>query len=63
VPRLLQPVLEALGARVLFWSRSRSNAAFEDLLARSDIVSLRLPLTPQTERILDARKMQRAQFS
>jgi phosphoglycerate dehydrogenase-like enzyme len=46
-------------ARVLFWSRSRSNAAIEDILARSDIVSPHLPLTPQTEKILDARKMKR----
>jgi phosphoglycerate dehydrogenase-like enzyme len=59
VPRLLHPILEAMGARVLFWSRSRSNAPIEDLLARSDIVSLHLPLTPQTEKILDARKMKR----
>jgi phosphoglycerate dehydrogenase-like enzyme len=59
VPRLLHPILEAMGARVLFWSRSRSNAPIEDLLARSDIVSRHLPLTPQTEKILDARKMKR----
>jgi phosphoglycerate dehydrogenase-like enzyme len=59
VPKLLHPVLEALGAKVLFWSRSRSNATFEDLVGQSDIVSLHLPLNPETERILDARKMKR----
>ena len=57
VPKILHPILEALGANVLFWSRSRKNCELEDLLARSDIVSLHLPLTAQTERILDARKM------
>jgi phosphoglycerate dehydrogenase-like enzyme len=57
VPKILHPILEALGANVLFWSRSRKNSELEDLLARSDIVSLHLPLTPQTERIVDARKM------
>jgi phosphoglycerate dehydrogenase-like enzyme len=57
VPKILHPILEALGANVLFWSRSRKNSELEDLVARSDIVSLHLPLTPQTERILDARKM------
>lgn len=59
VPKILHPILEALGARVLFWSRSRSNAAFEELVGRSDIVSLHLPLTAETEQILDARKMKR----
>jgi phosphoglycerate dehydrogenase-like enzyme len=59
VPQVLHPVLEALGAKVLFWSRSRSNASFEDIVGQSDIVSLHLPLTPQTEQILDVRKMKR----
>jgi phosphoglycerate dehydrogenase-like enzyme len=48
-----------MGAKVLFWSRSRKNSELDDLLARSDVVSLHLPLTPQTEGILDARKMKR----
>ena len=40
-----------------YWSRSVQNAAFDELISASDIVSLHLPLTPQTERILDARRM------
>jgi len=59
VPQILHPVLEALGAKVLFWSRSRRNAAYEELLVVSDIVSLHLPLTAQTQRILDVRKLKR----
>lgn len=57
VPKILHPVLDALGARVLFWSRSRRNAELNDLLSQSDIVSLHLPLTPETAGILDPRKM------
>ena len=59
VPKLLHPILEALGARVLFWSRSQKNSGLDELVAGSDIVSLHLPLTPQTQGILDARKMKR----
>jgi phosphoglycerate dehydrogenase-like enzyme len=59
VPRVLHPILEALGARVVFWSRSRSNVGLDELYARSDIVSLHLPLTPQTQGFLDARRLKK----
>jgi phosphoglycerate dehydrogenase-like enzyme len=59
VPNILAPILEAMGATVLYWSRSRSNADFATLLAESDIVSLHLPLTPETEKIVDPRRMKR----
>lgn len=57
VPRLLHPVLEAMGARVLYWSRSKRNAALDELLARADIVSLHLPLAPDTQGLVDLRKL------
>jgi phosphoglycerate dehydrogenase-like enzyme len=59
VPRLLAPMLEAMGAKVLYWSRSTSNASLNDLLSGCDIVSLHLPLTPETKQFLDVRKMKR----
>lgn len=59
VPQILHRILDSLGARVLYWSRSNSNAALASLLAQADIVSLHLPLTPETERMLDARRMKR----
>lgn len=60
VPQRLAPVLQALGARVLFTSRSeKPDAAGErrplgELLAESDIVSLHVPLAPDTGRLIDA---------
>jgi len=57
VPKILKPILEAMGATVLYWSRSQRNSEFKTLVATSDIVSLHLPLTSQTEKIIDARAM------
>lgn len=59
VPQLLHPVLEALGARVLYWSRSRLNCDLGSLLARADVVSLHLPLTAETKGILDPMAMKK----
>jgi phosphoglycerate dehydrogenase-like enzyme len=59
VPRLLAPVLEAMGARVFHWSRSTSNVDRATLISTSDIVSLHLPLTAQTSGFLDPGKMKR----
>lgn len=59
VPRRLAPVLQALGARVLFACRTpRPDAVGErrplaELLAESDVVSLHVPLAPDTERLID----------
>ncbi len=59
VGKALTPMLEGLGARVLYHSRSRETRAgaewrpLEDLLAEADIVSLHLPLTPETENLID----------
>lgn len=66
VGRSLAPVLGALGARVLYTATARKPdvaPAFAewrdlpDLMAESDVVSLHLPLTAETERMIDARAL------
>jgi phosphoglycerate dehydrogenase-like enzyme len=62
IPRLLTPVLRALGARVLYTARGPHGDAdaeyrtLDALLAESDIVSLHVPLTEETRHLLDARR-------
>jgi phosphoglycerate dehydrogenase-like enzyme len=59
VPRVLAPVLSALGCRVIYTARSpRADAAGEfrplhALLAEAEVVSLHVPLTNETERMID----------
>lgn len=54
----------AFGMRVLAWSRSGTTTdgveavSFEDLLARSDIISIHVPLTAETRGLFDARSLQ-----
>ena len=59
VPRLLAPVLVAMGCDVLYAARREVPdavgrfATLDSLLEQSDVVSLHLPLTPDTERLID----------
>jgi len=65
VPTMLAPVLSALGARLLYTATNpKPDVVAEwrelpDLLAESDIVSLHLPLTAETERLIDAAALAR----
>ena len=60
VPRALAPVLAALGCRILYTARAPKTDAFGEwrpwpaLLAESDVISLHVPLTAETERMVDA---------
>ena len=49
-------LLSAVGFEVTGWSR-RSTRSLDDVLSRSDIVVCALPLTPQTQDILNARAL------
>jgi phosphoglycerate dehydrogenase-like enzyme len=60
VARRLVPILEALGAQPVYTSRRPAPEAqipylpFRDLLPAAEVLSLHLPLVPETTRIIDA---------
>ncbi len=60
VPQALAPLLQAFGCRILYTASGRKTGVLGSyrrlsaLLAQSDVVSLHLPLTEKTERIMDA---------
>jgi phosphoglycerate dehydrogenase-like enzyme len=60
IPKALAPVLRAMGCRILYFARSEKPGALGEyhalpaLLEQSDVVSLHVPLTPETARLIDA---------
>jgi phosphoglycerate dehydrogenase-like enzyme len=65
IPRLLAPVLAALGCRITYTSRAPHADALGEfrtldaLLAEADVVSLHVPLVPETETLIDAAALRR----
>jgi phosphoglycerate dehydrogenase-like enzyme len=63
VAQMLAPILVALGCRVICAARNMQPGApvaylsLDELLAAADIVSLHVPLTPQTELLMNARTL------
>lgn len=64
VPGILAPILAAMGARVIYTSREQKSVPYDyvslsELLETSDIVTLHVPLTEETEQLLDAGRIGR----
>jgi phosphoglycerate dehydrogenase-like enzyme len=65
VPRALVPILQGFGARPVYWSRAEHpelsipRLALDELFATADIVSLHLPLVPETENLIDGAALAR----
>ena len=62
VPQVLAPIVEAMGARVIYTAHSPRAVAYDfvqldQLLQEADIVTLHIPLTKQTEKIINASKL------
>jgi phosphoglycerate dehydrogenase-like enzyme len=60
VPRALVPMLRGFGAEIIYWSPRQHpelgvlRRELPELLSAADIVSLHLPLVPDTEKLIDA---------
>jgi phosphoglycerate dehydrogenase-like enzyme len=65
IPRLLAPVLAALGCRLIYATRAAKPGALGEwrplaaLLDEADLVSLHLPLTAETAKLIDAAALAR----
>ena len=65
IPRLLAPVLHALGAKVLYYARTNEPYALaryvelETLISHSDIVSLHVPLSEETRGLISEARIAR----
>lgn len=53
IGKRISKLLKTFGAEVYYYSRSEKNISLKDLFKKSDIVSLHLPLTPQTISLVD----------
>ena len=65
IPRILAPILTAMGCSVIYTARNAvadptvSYRTLDNLLAEADVVSLHLPLLPETSRIIDSTALAR----
>lgn len=61
-------IAEALGMRIIYWSQSPKDVPYQyvtkdELLAGSDIISIHVPLTAETERLINAEALSKVKPS
>ncbi|MCF6197274.1 MAG: hypothetical protein L3J50_11295 [Emcibacter sp.] len=64
VPKFLAPVLELMGAKIIYTATNRKDVPYEfmsldNVVQQSDIVSLHIPLNKKTHKILNAQRISR----
>ncbi len=64
IPKLLAPILDFMGAHVIYASRQQKNVPYrhvslDELITRSDIISLHIPLNDDTARMIGADEIAR----
>ena len=64
IPHLLAPILEFMGAKVIYASRSEKDVPYqhvplETLISQSDIISLHIPLTGETAHMIGREELAR----
>jgi phosphoglycerate dehydrogenase-like enzyme len=62
IPKILAPILQAMGARVIYYARQPKTDAYEyapldSLLEQSDIVTLHVPATPETKDLINRSRL------
>lgn len=62
VPQILAPILSAMGAEVIYTATSDKSVVYpfvslDELLSRSDIVSLHIPLTDSTDKLINRARL------
>jgi glycerate dehydrogenase len=57
IGKMVGQLAEAFGMKVLTYSRKQPAAEMETLFRRSDIISLHCPLTPQTEHLVNEKRL------
>lgn len=62
VPKILAPILEAMGAKIVYTANSQKAVSYDylpldEVLAQADIVTLHIPLTTDSEKLINASKL------
>jgi phosphoglycerate dehydrogenase-like enzyme len=62
IPRILAPIVQAMGARAVYTDIDRKPVPYDYLpldsvLEQSDIVTLHIPLTPETDKLINASRL------